>query len=86
MSKGSCVMLMCWPSILSGHVVGQSFCCTRGKDMLAEHSSAASLATYPDAISSPIGVVMEMGGMPASYAIVSMIGYPYQNSIRDGSR
>ena len=54
--------------------------------MFAKCSSAASLATYPDAISSSIGVVMEMGGMPASYAMVSMIGYPYQNSIWDGFR
>jgi hypothetical protein len=70
----------------SGQEVGHSFYCTCGNDIFAEHSSAASLATYPVVISSSISVLVEMGGMPASYAIVSMVGYPYQNSIRDGSR
>ena len=79
-------MLMCWPSMPSGRVVGQSFCCTRGKDMIADRNSTASLATYPDAMSSSVGVVVENGGIPASYAMVSIIGNPYQNSIWDGSR
>jgi hypothetical protein len=69
----------------SGRDVGHSFCCMRENDIFAEHSSAASLDMYSVVISYSICVSVDRGGMPTSYAMVSMVGYPYQNSIRDGS-
>lgn len=66
--------------------MGQRFCCTIGNDMRVVYSYSASFATYHDETKSSISVVVEMGGMPASYAMVSMIGYPYQNSTWDESQ
>ena len=54
--------------------------------MRVVYSYSASFATYHDETKSSISVVVEMGGMPASYAMVSMIGYPYQNSTWDESQ
>lgn len=73
-------MLKCWPTVLSGHVVGQSFCWTLGNDMRDVRSSSASLATNPCAIKSVVNAVVMIGGMLASYARDSMVGKPYQNS------
>ena len=46
--------------------------------MVANHSSTASLAMYPNATSSSIDLAMAIGKMLSSYAMVSMVGYPYQ--------
>lgn len=50
---------------------------TRGNDIRDKRSSLASLTTKLDATSSSTCVVMEMGAVSASYAMVSITGYPY---------